>query len=214
MPLKKKLLRNSRLYLILDKDVCGPDKRLKMILRKALKGGVDIVQLRDKLSPTKDIIRRANELLPICKKHGVPLIINDSLDVVMATNADGLHLGQNDLPVRFARKILGPKKIIGLSCHNIEDVKRAQREKADYLGFGPVYKTETKPHERPQGLRALKKALIFSKKIIFSIGGITMDKTQEMKGYHPMRIAVCREICEALDVQKKTKELKEKIRYV
>jgi thiamine-phosphate pyrophosphorylase len=200
--------------LILDKDICGPDKRLKTICQEALKGGVDMIQLRDKMSSTKDIIRRVNALLPICKKYDVPLIINDALDVAVATNADGLHLGQEDCPVRVARKMLGPKKIIGLSCHSNKDVMRAKQEKVDYLGFGPVYRTETKPHERPKGLRALKKALTFSKKPVFPIGGITMKKIQEIKGRGPVRIAVCREICEALNVRKMTEALKEKTKNV
>lgn len=213
MPLKKDLSRGSRLYLVLDKDACV-DGNLKWILKKALAGGVDIVQLRDKLSCAKDMIERAIGLLGICRSAGVPFIINDRLDVALAIGADGLHLGQDDLPVRYARKILGAKKMIGLSCHSINDIKRAQLEECDYLGFGPVFKTLTKPDVQPLGIAALKKAIKISKKPVFAIGGITEDKINGMKGHGPLNIAVIREICLSGNPEQAAKRLKEKISNV
>ena len=213
MTLKKKLSSASRLYLILDKDACAGND-LKKILIQAIAGGIDIVQLRDKSSPTKDTIRLGAKLLEICRKAGIPLIINDRLDVALAIDADGLHVGQDDLPVRCARKILGRQKIIGISCHSIKDVIAAQKEKCDYLGFGPVFKTLTKPWAHATGIKALRKALLISKKPIFAIGGITEKKLGDFVGCKPLRIAVIREICLARNPKETAKRLKEKIRHV
>lgn len=213
MPLKKKQFKNFRLYLILDKDACA-DGNQETILKKALSGGVDIVQIRDKHSNTKDMLKRAAALLAICRRAGVPFIINDRLDIALAINADGLHLGQNDLPVRHARKILGPEKIIGLSCHSINDIKRAQNEECDYLGFGPVFKTLTKPDVPPLGIKALKIAAKISRKPIFAIGGITLDKIVRMIGCGPLNIAVIREICLSGNPEQTTKRLKDELTNV
>ena len=115
MPLKKSALKNSRLYLILDKTACGR-KNTKRILKRALQGGVDIVQFRDKFSSTKKMAQEARRLLPLCRKYHVPFIINDRLEVALQVNADGLHIGQEDMPPALARKILGEGKIIEAAC--------------------------------------------------------------------------------------------------
>ena len=125
MRLKKRLLNGSRLYLILDKSACGR-KNLKTVLKRAIRGGVDIVQYRDKASATKTVIRQARFLLETARRSRIPFIINDRLDVALSINADGLHLGQEDAPVRVARKVLGENKIIGLSCHSLSQVRKAQ----------------------------------------------------------------------------------------
>lgn len=207
---KKKRLSASRLCLILDKAVCGRN-RLERILKDAIKGGADIVQFRDKVSTTKTMIGEARGLLKIARQNNVPFLINDRLDVAAAVDADGLHLGQDDMPPDVARKILGRGKIIGLSCHSVKDIKAGQKEDVDYFGFGPVFKTETKPLMKSRGVAALQKALDCAERPVFAIGGITEEKIAGLPASDKLAVAVCREICLARDVARKTQRLKRKI---
>lgn len=211
MPLKKSALKNSRLYLILDKRACGK-KDTRYVLKQALQGGVDIVQFRDKSSPTKLMAKEARSLLALCRKYRVPFIINDRLEVALETGADGLHIGQEDMPVALARKILGKEKIIGLSCRSVEEVLKAQKEKADYLGFGPLFATATKPEGRPEGPSAFIKALRLSRLPVFAIGGITgRTLSKLLVPGKTTRIAVCREICLSKNITEKTRHLKSRL---
>lgn len=213
MNLKKQLLKNSQLYLILDNPTCG-FKNLSKILIRAIQGGVDIVQLRDKTSPTKTLIHSALIIKKIAKKYHLPLIINDRLDVAIAVDADGIHLGQDDIPVALARKILGTEKIIGLSTHSIKEVKSAQKEPLDYLGFGPVFKTATKPNMIPKGMKMLKNAFKISQLPIFAIGGIE-EKTLSAIIAHNIpinRAAVCRPICLAANPKTAARRLKDRLK--
>ncbi len=205
------LPRDSKLYLILDKEACPTGRILNKVLLSAIKGGIDLVELRDKNSTTKDIVRYAEKLLKICRKNKVPFIINDRLDIALALDADGLHLGQDDMPVSVARKLFGKSKIIGLSCHSIADLKNAQKEDADYLGFGPVFRTKTKPKAVPLGITSLKMAYRLSKKPIFAIGGITNRKLDKLNKIAGLKIAVCRQICSSRNPRQATRKLKELI---
>ena len=203
---KKRRLNDSRLYLILDKEVCG--ENMKPILEKALQGGVDIVQYRDKVSSNKVMAKAGEPLFDICRKYRVPFIVNDRLDVALALDADGLHIGQDDMPVALARKLLGQNKIIGLSCHSARQVMNAQNTDSDYLGFGPVFKTLTKPRVAARGIQGFKKALKASKLPIFAIGGITKYNISQMSTMGIIRIACIREICLASDPRTAALKLK------
>lgn len=213
MNLRKKQLKDSRLYLILDKPTCGA-KDEKTILKKALQGGVDIVQLRDKTSSTKTLMRTAQALKKIAHKLNIPFIINDRLDIALAINADGVHLGQDDLPVSAARKILGKKKIIGLSTHSLKEVKAAQKEPIDYIGFGPVFKTATKPDLAPKGIEMLKAALKASELPVFPIGGIEESTLSAIisKKINITCAAVCRPICISNNPKQSAQKLKDKLK--
>lgn len=215
MTWKKKQLNNSRLYLILDKETCAKMNMAK-ILKKAIRGGIDIVQLRDKISSTKTMTRDAYHLLKIAKKSGIPLIINDRIDVALAIGADGVHLGPDDIPVKAARKILTRKKIIGLSCRNISDIKRGERQKADYLGLGPVFRSQTKNTRPTLDPITFKKALKKSQLPLFAIGGITANNLRKMEGLDKLkgklRIAVCREICLSPNPAQAAKKLKDSLK--
>lgn len=210
--LKKRSLKNIRLYLILDSFVCG--KHIKKILLSAIKGGIDIVQFRDKCSSTKQMIEKAKPLLALAREHKIPFIINDKLDVALALNADGLHIGQDDTPVQLARKLLGDDKFLGLSCHSVSQIKKAQKEKIDYCGFGPVFKTATKPKVKPRGLKQLEKALSISRLPVFAIGGVTKNNLKTLFHSNATRIAICRDICLSRDITKTTKKIKESLLYV
>ncbi len=207
MNLKKQRLKNSRLYLILDKDVCGP-KKLKKVMSAALAGGVDIVQLRDKTSTTKEMIALAKPLASMARRAGRLFIINDRIDVALASAADGVHLGQDDTPIAVARKLLNANALIGISCHSLKDVRASRYMEVDYLGFGPVFATQTKPEMRPRGLTLLRQALSLTSRPVFAIGGINLDRLQNILSIRTNRIAVCRDICLAKNIISATRRLK------
>ncbi|MDD5538287.1 MAG: thiamine phosphate synthase [Candidatus Omnitrophica bacterium] len=204
---KNQHLKNSRLYLILDKDVCGP-KKLSCIMSAALAGGVDIVQLRDKTSTTREMIALARPLAAMARAAKRLLIINDRIDVAMAVEADGVHLGQEDAPAAVARKLLGKDMLIGISCHSAKDVRESLAMPVDYLGFGPIFATLTKPGMRPRGLQLLRQILPLTPRPVFAIGGIHLDRLQDILTTGLNRAAVCREICLAKDISGTTRLLK------
>jgi thiamine-phosphate pyrophosphorylase len=125
-----------------------------------------------------------------------------------------LHVGQEDAPVSLVRRVLGKNKLIGLSCHSFEQIKKAQREDVNYLGFGPVFKTLTKPEASPRGIVAFKKSLRVSRWPIFAIGGITSENLNKFSGVNNLRIACIREICCAHNPTMTTQQLKERLRHV
>jgi thiamine-phosphate pyrophosphorylase len=185
------------LYLILDTQV-NSYERLMRIAAAAVFQGIDIVQLRDKSGLAKDMIDFSRQLMKILSNR-VPLIINDRVDVALAAGASGVHLGQDDLPLRWARKMMGKKAIIGSSCQNLDQVKEAQRQRADYIGFGSVFKTLTKPARRPMDLNLIKNIFLKTKVPVFAIGGINQKNVGRLSQQGINRIAVCREICLARD---------------
>ncbi len=208
MDWKKKALRNSRLYLILDRQACGR-RPLAAVLKKALRAGVDLVQYRDKICDAGQAAATVRELLRISRRARVPLIVNDRLDVCLAADADGLHVGQDDLPAGKARKILGPKKIIGLSCGSLADVARADRGRIDYLGFGPVFATALKPGIRKTGAAEFRKAQKISRLPVFGIGGITAGRLRRLRSAgQPLRVAVCRPIVRAKNTGQAVRKIK------
>ena len=209
---RKKRLQNCRLYLILDTAV-NTYPELFEITKLAIRSGVDIIQLRDKKGDARDIFKFSKEILKITRRK-VPYIMNDRVDLAKAVSADGVHLGQEDLSVDFARQCLGPKAIIGKSCQTLHHLKQAYKEKADYVGFGSVFKTLTKPERKPMDMNMLKKVMEQSWMPVFAIGGITLDNLSSITCLGINRIAVCREICLAKDIGKATKEFKRKLTSV
>jgi len=202
-----RLLGKTDLYLILDTQVCGYD-RLFEILVSAVAGGVNIVQLRDKSGYPGDMLKFTKEALKITR-HEIPFIINDSVELAAESGADGVHLGQEDGPVKEARRILGNARIIGRSCQSIEHTRIAQDEGADYIGFGSVFKTLTKPERRPMDLDVLRGAMTAVDIPLFPIGGITLDNASEITALSLRRLAVCRAVCEASDVAGVVKRFRE-----
>ncbi|THU49803.1 hypothetical protein C4D60_Mb06t13370 [Musa balbisiana] len=142
-------------------------------VKASIEGGATIVQLRDKEAETRDFIEAANACLEICRSNGVPLLINDRVDVALACDADGVHVGQSDMPARVARSILGPQKIIGVSCKTAAQAEQAWADGADYIGCGGVFPTTTKANNLTVGLDGLKAACLASKVPVVAIGGIS-----------------------------------------
>lgn len=198
MKSKKRLLKKSRLYLILDKKTCG-NKPLSLIAAKCRDSKVEIIQLRDKTNNKDCVLKEAMKLNRILKATNKIFIINDYPDIAKITNCDGVHLGQGDWPVRYARKLLGRNKIIGVSCHNLKQAKKAQSEGADYIGIGPVFATKTKPDYLPIGLNGIKALKGVIKIPYFAIGDIRKDNINSIVRQGVKRVAVCRAILEAGD---------------
>lgn len=203
----RKCLASSKLYLILDAQV-NTYTQLLEILKRSILCGVDIVQLRDKSGCARDILALAKEAKKIIKEQA-PFIINDRVDLAHIADASGVHLGQDDIPINVARRMLGSKKIIGISCQNLEHALRAQKDGADYIGFGSVYKTQTKPGRSPMDLEVLRKVVREIKIPVFAIGGITSGNIRQLRKLGVERVAVCREICLAKNVSEATRNLKQ-----
>jgi thiamine-phosphate pyrophosphorylase len=187
------------LYLVTDRDLCG-DRPVEDVVLLAVKGGVSCVQLREKALPQNLFIDLAIRIKEIVRPFNVPLIINDSVDVALASGADGVHVGQSDMPFAEVRKLLGAKAIIGLSVETWEDVEEAQGLDADYLGVSPVFLTPTKTDTKAAwGLEGLSRIKAFSRHRLVAIGGINMKNAADVIRAGADSIAVVSAICAAPD---------------
>ncbi|MFH0918705.1 MAG: thiamine phosphate synthase [Candidatus Omnitrophota bacterium] len=211
MKLRKILLKRSQLYLILDRPRFTRSS-LEKIVSLAASQEIGLIQLRDKFSPKGDVLKFALKLAKQVKLTKTLLIINDYVDVAVAACADGVHLGQEDLSLKRARKILGKDKIIGISCHNLAQALKAQKAGADYIGIGPLYATPTKPGFRGIGLKAVAELKGKIKIPYFAIGNIGLDNIKEIMTVGVRRIAVCRAILKADDAQGVVKRLYQRLR--
>lgn len=160
------------LYLVTDQRL-SKGRTHKYIVEEAIQGGVTAVQLREKDISSKAFYELAKSLMSILKPLNIPLIINDRLDIALAVNADGLHIGQSDLPYPIARKIFGKDKIIGLSVETIEQAREVEGLDVDYIGLSPIFSTPTKlDTNTPLGLAGIKEIAAFTKHKTVAIGGI------------------------------------------
>lgn len=199
------------LYLVTDRNLTLA-RELLYVIEEAILGGVTIVQLREKDSLTRDFYQLAKQVAEMTKKYQVPLIINDRLDIALAVNAEGLHIGQSDLPYQVARKILGPDAIIGLSVESIQDAEDAESLDVDYLGISPVFSTNTKTDiAQPLGLEGIKAIRKFSQHKLVAIGGINKSNTKEIISAGADGIAVVTAICSAQSPRNASNQLIEEI---
>ena len=173
-------LKACKIYLVTDEKAClGKD--FCACIEEAIKGGVKIVQLREKNISTKDFYEKALKVKEICKSYEVLFIINDRLDIAQAVEADGVHLGQSDIPIEKAREILKDKFLIGATARNIEEAKRAELLGADYIGSGAIFGTSTKDNAKKLEMQALKKIVSSVKIPVFAIGGININNVGILK---------------------------------
>ena len=179
---RKKLLKKARLYLITNEDLKSAEK--------SLKAGISIVQLRIKTQSDKFFLKKAFEIRKITKKLNSLLIINDRIDIALLVDADGIHLGQDDIPVRQARKLLPRDKLIGKSTHNYEQAKHAIKEGVDYIGIGPVFTTKTKDIYKPLNIKTVKKIITSCNIPYFVIGGINLKNIRYLLSKDIKKIAV------------------------
>ncbi|SEM11588.1 thiamine-phosphate pyrophosphorylase [Syntrophus gentianae] len=199
--------RTEGLYLVTDRGLCG-QRGLEEVVSLAVKGGAAWVQLREKDLPTRPFVEEASRLKKILAPLGVPLIINDRLDVVLASKADGIHIGQEDMPYEIARRLLGPKAIIGLSVETWEDVEQAQSLDVDYLGISPVFATPTKTDTKgPWGLEGVSRIRAFSRHPLVAIGGISRANAAAVILAGSDCIAVVSAICAAPDPRRAAEDL-------
>lgn len=162
----------------------------------AIQGGADTIQFRQKNGSTRELIDIANQMQAICSKHGVPLIVNDRADIALAVGANGTHFGQDDMSVSIGRRILPTETIIGASARTEEKIIEAITEGADYIGFGPIYQTSSKPDaEKPKGLDRLRRMCEIAKCPVIAIGGITLQTTGEVVRAGAHGIAVISAVC-------------------
>ena len=197
----------SGLYVILDSSV-RPERPLADALKAAAAGGARIFQYRNKIASMKDAYLEALALRKIAGELGVTFIVNDRCDLALAIEADGVHLGQNDLPYADARKILGADRIIGLSTHNVAQVKETERLKPDYIGFGPIFKPGSKrDHDPVVGIEGLKNTRPLTSLPIFAIGGIGLDQVRAVMHAGADGIAVISAVLNVSDVTKAVQEL-------
>jgi thiamine-phosphate pyrophosphorylase len=189
----------GRLYLVATPRERMSEAELLARIDDALDGGVDVLQLRCKGWEALDYIRLAERVQPLAQRRGVPFIINDRPDVALAIGADGVHLGQKDLPVEVARKILADK-IIGRSSHEAADAERAIAERASYFAVGPVWETPTKPGRPAAGLSYVRAVVSRETPMPwFAIGGINLDNVPDVLAAGAERIAVVRAVLDAPD---------------
>ncbi len=181
---------NLRLYLVTDEYCLPPGRNLFDALEEALQAGVTLVQYREKNGPGKGMLEKARKLIVLCHKYNVPLLVNDRLDIALLSGADGVHLGQDDIPVAEARRLTGEDFLIGATAHNVEEALAAEAAGADYLGCGAVFATHTKKDTVPlglDGLQAIRKAVRIP---IVGIAGITTENHQQVLGTGADGVAV------------------------
>lgn len=205
------ILNNVRLYAIADPGLCL-NRDLVELIAQTIDGGVQMVQLRDKKSGDRVFLELARKVNQITRKRKIPLVINDRVDIAKLIDAEGVHLGEEDLPVKEAREILGSKKIIGASASDIKTAKIKEREGADYIGLGPIFETGSKKIEKPLGADILKDAKKELKIPVFPIGGINQCNLDQIISTGTKRIAVISTIFMAEDVRKAAQELLEKLK--
>ena len=187
------------------------DGSLAEAVEKALAGGVTCVQLREKHLPFDEFLRTAKEIKSLCQNYHVPFIVDDNLDIALACDADGLHIGQNDMPAAKARKLLGPDKILGVSAQTIEQAIAACRDGADYLGVGAVFPTGTKTDAVEVPLDTLKAITAAVDIPVVAIGGINADNIAQLSGTGIAGAAVVSAIFAQEDIKKAAANLRQLI---
>ena len=197
---------NPRLYFITDSTKYEKEEFLKRV-EAALLGGVTLVQLREKERTTREYLELAREVHSLTKKYNVPLIIDDRLDVAMAADVEGVHLGQSDLPIGIARKIFGPEKIIGATAKTVEQATEAYEQGADYLGVGAIFPTTTKVKTILTSTEMLEKICRAVPIPANAIGGLNKDNIDVLKGIPIAGVCVVSAIMKADDPKKAAEEL-------
>ena len=188
-----------KLYLVTDRKWLN-GRKLTDDLEKAILGGVTTIQLREKNLSNEEFISIAKDVKKVCQKYHIPLIINDNLEVALAINSDGIHIGQNDIPASIVRKQIGPDKILGVSVHNLKEAFQAKIDGADYVGVGAIFSTETKNDATNVTLDSLKKICDNIDLPVVAIGGINLDNISKLKDINIAGIAVVSAIMNADDI--------------
>lgn len=194
-------------YLVTDRDLMSTET-IEEAIEQAIAGGTTLIQLREKECSSLDFYNTAVKVKEICDKNKVPLLINDRLDIALAVDADGVHVGQSDLPASVVRKIIGEDKIIGVSAGNLKDAVKAERDGADYIGVGAMYATGTKKDAKPTSLETLKEIRKNVNIPIVVIGGINKDRIKDFKGTNINGVAIVSAIIAQKDIKRSANDIK------
>lgn len=199
-------------YLITDRGLSGV-RGVKETVLAAVRGGATVVQLRDPDATTRDLVVEARALVGLLRPHRVPLIVNDRVDVALAADADGVHVGQSDMDASDARALIGPDRILGLSITEEADLDRSDLTVVDYLGVGPVFATPTKADAAPpMGMAGLKRIAARTGLPIVAIGGLHAGNAADALAAGAQGVSVVSAICAAPDPEAATRELAEIVR--
>lgn len=191
---------NFRLYVITGEEF-HPNRSMLEVMREAIEGGANIIQLRDKKSSKKEILEKAKSLRQLTKEYNVPFIVNDHIDIALSVDADGVHLGQDDLPLVEARKLM-KDKIIGISTHSIDQARAAEKNGADYIGVGPIFPTQTKEDVvDPVTITYLKEVVEEIKIPFVPIGGIKLHNVDDVLQAGGTSVCVVSEVVGSPDVK-------------
>ena len=194
-------------YVITDRHLVG-ERSLVDVVRAAIQGGATVIQLREKMASTREMIELGRALLTVTRPARVPLIVNDRVDVALAIDADGVHVGQTDIPAAVARRMLGPDRILGVSAETVDQARAAERDGADYLGVGDVYGTTTKPDAGPPiGLKGLQEVAAAVSIPVVGIGGITPENAAAVIEAGAAGVAVVSAVMAAADPETATRRL-------
>lgn len=196
-----------RIYPITDKGLSERPTHLS-ILRELARGGATWVQIRDKQTPVRELLADLRRCVEFSRRHGLVLVVNDRCDLALSAGAEGVHLGQEDLPPAAARELLGQSAVIGYSTHSLSQIEQAKRIPADYLGFGPIFRTATKRDSREVvGLSRLRLACRRSNKPIIAIGGIGIGNVRAVLEAGAASAAVISALMRAPDLARQMEAL-------
>jgi thiamine-phosphate pyrophosphorylase len=194
-------------YLVTDSQLLK-ERSLAGVVEAAIRGGAKLIQYREKDLDTRHMVESAGLLCRMCRRLGAVFLINDRLDVALAVDADGVHLGQNDMPVALARTLLGPHKLLGVSVQDADAMDEAENQGADYLSFSPVFATPTKPdHEEPLGLERVRELARRTRLPTVAIGGINRTNLADVIRAGVRGVCVVSAVIGASDPEQATREL-------
>ena len=196
------------IYLVTDRRN-KTDEEFLNIIEEAIKGGTTVVQLREKTASTKEFYDLALRVKEITSRYGVPLLINDRIDIALAIDSEGVHIGQDDMPADIAREIIGEDKILGVSASTVEEAKKAEKDSADYIGSGAVFPTATKDDADSVSKEELKEIVDSIDIPVVAIGGITVENASSLKDSGIAGFSVVSAIMSAEDPKEASKKLKE-----
>ena len=195
-------------YLVTDRRK-KTDEEFLNIIEEAIKGGTTVVQLREKTASTKEFYELALRVKEITSRYGVPLLINDRIDIALAVDSEGVHIGQDDMPADIAREIIGDDKILGVSASTVEEAKKAEIDSADYIGSGAVFPTATKDDADSVSKDELKEIVDSIDIPVVAIGGITVENASTLKDSGIDGFSVVSAIMSADDPREASRKLKE-----
>ena len=195
-------------YLVTDRRN-KTDEEFLNIIEEAIKDGTTVVQLREKTASTKEFYELALKVKEITSRYDVPLLINDRVDIALAVDSEGVHIGQDDMPADIAREIIGEDKILGVSASTVEEAKKAEKDSADYIGSGAVFPTATKDDADSVSKEELKEIVDSIDIPVVAIGGITVENANTLKGSGIAGFSVVSAIMSAEDPKEASKKLKE-----